>query len=398
MDGGFFGFAMGFASFSTIIPLFFANLTDSAVLIGLIPAIHNVGWQLPQLLNARKVSSMERYKPYVVFMTINERLPYLGFVFLALFLSKISISTALVVAFLLLIWQGLGAGFTANAWQNLIGKIIPPGRHATFFGFQSGIANLFAGATAVMAGVILERFPFPQNFGYCFLIASILMIISWIFINSTREPLHSVEKAAGPQRSLWSNVGTILRENHGFRWFLISRIIFQFATMATAFYTVFAVKHLGMGEATAGLMTSILFITQVVANILLGWIADRRGKLTVMRIGAGAAVVSALLAFFAPSANWFFVVMFFTGIANTVFWTIGIAVTLEFGDESTRPTYIGMANTLISPAAILSPLLGGWLADTWGYQVTFATSVVFAIIALLVITFLVKLPGNKHAF
>jgi len=42
-DGAFFGAALGFASFVTIIPLFVSTLTDSAILIGLIPAIHAMG-------------------------------------------------------------------------------------------------------------------------------------------------------------------------------------------------------------------------------------------------------------------------------------------------------------------------------------------------------------------
>jgi len=47
LDGAFFGFGIGFGSFTMIIPLFVSNMTNSALLIGLIPAIHNVGWQLP---------------------------------------------------------------------------------------------------------------------------------------------------------------------------------------------------------------------------------------------------------------------------------------------------------------------------------------------------------------
>lgn len=34
LDGGFFGFAMGFASFVTVIPLFVSTMTASAILIG----------------------------------------------------------------------------------------------------------------------------------------------------------------------------------------------------------------------------------------------------------------------------------------------------------------------------------------------------------------------------
>ena len=52
IDGGLFGVGIGFGSFITILPLFVSHMTDSALLIGLIPAIHSAGWQLPQLLTA----------------------------------------------------------------------------------------------------------------------------------------------------------------------------------------------------------------------------------------------------------------------------------------------------------------------------------------------------------
>jgi len=63
LDGAFFGFGLGFASFATILPLYVATMTDSALLIGLIPAIHNAGWQLPQLFTARWVARQSHIKP-----------------------------------------------------------------------------------------------------------------------------------------------------------------------------------------------------------------------------------------------------------------------------------------------------------------------------------------------
>src|SRR5512146_893063 len=68
LDGGFFGLGMGFASFSAIIPLFVNHLTSSALLIGLIPAIHNIGWQLPQLLMAGWMTRFRRYKALTLWM------------------------------------------------------------------------------------------------------------------------------------------------------------------------------------------------------------------------------------------------------------------------------------------------------------------------------------------
>src|SRR5210317_1853811 len=89
LDGGFFGFALGFASFTTIIPLFVSQLTDSAILIGLAPAIHTIGWQLPQLFTANRIRRLSRYKPMTLAMTIHERLPFLGFTLLAFFLLRL---------------------------------------------------------------------------------------------------------------------------------------------------------------------------------------------------------------------------------------------------------------------------------------------------------------------
>ncbi len=392
IDGGFFGFAIGLASFSTVLPLFVANLTDSAILIGLVPAIHAVGWQFPQLLTARSVSRMRQFKPFVLFMTIQERLPFFGLAILAFFLPTLGTQTTLILAFGLLIWQGLGSGLTANAWQNFIGKIIPLQQRATFFGAQSAAANLLGGIGAIIAGLVLERTAYPSNFSTVFLLSSAMMIISWFFLSLSREPDRMTLDYPQTRSNFWRSVIDILKKDIPFRWFIVSRIAFQFATMAAAFYTVYAVKVLGMGEAAAGVMTSVLFIVQVASNGVFGWLADRKGRLPILQVGAICAVVAALAACIAPNFYWFFGIMLFAGMASSVFWTIGIAVSLEFGAESERPTYVGLANTLIAPSAILSPLIGGWLADWVNYQLTFLVSALLGIATLVILVLFVRIP------
>ena len=88
--------ALGFASFGTILPLFVASMTNSAILIGLVPAIHSVGWQFPQLFTASHISRLRRYKRSVILMTIHERVPFLGFAIVALLIPTIGFKTGLV--------------------------------------------------------------------------------------------------------------------------------------------------------------------------------------------------------------------------------------------------------------------------------------------------------------
>ena len=188
LDGATFGVALGFASFGTILPLFVASMTDSATLIGLVPAIHSAGWLLPQLFTASHVSRLRRYLRTVLMTTVHERIPFLGFAIVSLLLPIIGVNAGLLLTFLLLIWQGLGGGFTANAWTSMISKIIPPDSRGTFFGMQAGLANLFISVSAIAAGYLLNALASPWDFAVCFFIASIFFTLSWFALAATHEP------------------------------------------------------------------------------------------------------------------------------------------------------------------------------------------------------------------
>ena len=389
-DGGFFGFGMGFASFVTVLPLFVSTLTDSAILIGLIPAIHVVGWQLPQLFTAQGVSKQRQYKPMVMFRTVQERIPFLGLALIAWFVPKIGPQLALGLTFMMLVWQGLGGGLAATAWQAMVAKIIPGDRWGLFFGAQSAAANLLASGSAILAGVILERMVSPQDYTLCFLLTFSAMAISYVFLGLTRESASPPVPVIEGQPGYWSSLGKILRNDHNFRWFILVRILAQFGTMGFSFYTVYAVRQYNITEGMAGILTGVLTIMQTAVNPLMGALGDRWSHRRVMGFGLCAAVLSSALAWLLPGVSWFYLVFSLAGIANVAVWTIAMAMTLEYGTETERPAYIGLANTLVAPTAFLIPLFGGWLADTSGYRATFMASAIGGMVTVGVIALFLK--------
>lgn len=392
LDGGFFGFALGFASFITIIPLFVSQMTDSAILIGLIPAIHSVGWQLPQLLTASWVSRMKRYKPAVLMMTIHERIPFFGLAAVAWFFLGKNNSLALTLTFILLIWQGIGGGLTANPWQSMMAKIIPARHQGSFFGGQAALANLASSISAILAGLILSKLNSPQDFTWLFLLAGISLSISLGIIALTREP-EDMEKVNHQKKDpFWLGTRTIWRRDGNFRGFLLSRVMMQFATMGYAFYIVYCTRYLDMDMLTAGVITSVLMVTQIAANPVMGWLGDRLGHHTMLKVGILASVFSGVLAWWATSLIWFYLVMFLAGISIVAVWTTSLTMSVQYGTEAHRPTYIGMANTLIAPATLLAPIFGGWLADAISYQTTFLASAGFGLVTLIILQAFVKNP------
>jgi MFS family permease len=397
LDGGFFGFALGFASFITVIPLFVSQMTDSALLIGLVPAIHNVGWQFPQLLTAGWVSRAKRIKPLVLWTTIHERIPFLGLAAVAWFLPNLGTRAALALTFILLIWQGFGGGFTANAWTSLMTKIMPANLHGTFFGAQMAAFTALEGISAVAAGLILDRLDGPLDFTLCFLAASVSFLISVLFLSFTREhdgaPRPIIDKPEG----FWIESQRILKSNWNFVAFLMMRSLSQFAAMAFSFYIVYVVWIFKVSEVQAGYLTGVFLMSSILANLVLGRLADRWSPRVVMIIGALAASLSASIALVAPSASWFYLSLVLTSVAIVAIWTLPLPLTVQFGTEEERPYYIGLSSTITAPATLLAPVLGGWLADTVSFQATFTVSIICGLLMAAMLAFVVKDPPREQA-
>ena len=391
-DGGMFGIALGFASFGTILPLFVASMTDSATLIGLVPAIHAAGWLFPQLFTASNTSRLRRYKRTVLLNTIHERIPFLGFAIVALLLPKIGLQAGLVLTFILLTWQGLGGGFTANPWTSMISKIIPSEYRGTFFGTQAAVANLFISGSAIAAGYVLNWYEAPVNFAICFFIATFFFTSSWFALSLTREPTDNEKIIDEHPTPFWQGASRILKRDTNFNWFLVARTLSQFATMGFAFYIVYALRRFHMDEITAGFLTATLTIAQTVANVSMGWLGDKIGHRAMLILGAIAATLSSLLAWFAPSLTWFYPIFILTGFANVSIWTNGMTMATTFSGENERPFYIGLAQTLTAPATMIAPLIGGWIADTQGFGITFALSTILSIVMLAIFVFIIKEP------
>ncbi|MBN1667236.1 MAG: MFS transporter [Anaerolineales bacterium] len=382
VDAVFFGMAIGFASFVTIIPLFVSQLTDSAILIGLVPAIHSLGWQLPQLFMASPVARLSRYKPMVLRLTVHERWPFLGLALIAWFLPQIDNRLALGLVFLMLAIQGLGGGITANAWQSMVGKIFPSRWHGRFFGLQAGLANAIMALGALGAGFLLEALPFPQNFAAIFAIALFGLVLSYFALFPVREAEVPPAPELVERQAYRRNLLQIMRSDRGFRRFLLVRNLSQFAIMAVSFYSVYAVRQFEAPGAAIGLMTALMSGSSIFANALMGWAGDRWGHQVALGIGTIAMFLSAVIAWLAPAYSWFYLAFILAGVASVAVWTTPIAMTLEFGGLSQRPAYLGLSHTLTAPSTLLAPILGGWLADWLGYPAAFVAGAVASLVVL----------------
>lgn len=391
LDGTIFWFGLNFVSASTIVPLFVSKLTESTLLIGLVAVIGHGSWYLPQIFTAGSIEKLARKKPVVVNLGLFlERLPVWLWP-LAILAVPYSPALALSLFFLGYGWHGFGAGFIAPAWQDMIARCFPVERRGRFFGTTTFIGTGVGALGAIFSGWLLEATTFPLNFAYVFLIGAAAITLSWGFLALTREPSHSVEAPIDIQDGLWRRLSRIIGQDQNFRRYLQARFLSSLGMMGLGFVAVAAVQQLQLPDSVVGFYTAALLIGQTAGSLLAGWLADRAGHKLPLTLGGGIAALAFGLTWLSPPANWYYLI--FAGLGFSAGATIvsGVLIAMEFSRPEQRPTYAGIANTVVGIGSSIAPILGGWLA-TFSYTWLFALSAVVSLIAMMVMGGLVKDP------
>jgi len=393
LDGSTFWFGYSFLAPAVILPLYISHFTDSKLLIGLVAMIGTGFWLGPQLFTANWVE----HTPVKVRIMIRqglflERLPLL-ILPLATWLLIGKPVPALMAFFLLYSWHSFGAGLTAVAWQDMIGKIIPVERRGIFFGFTNFLGSATGVVGAVVAAWLLDRYDFPYGFIICFAVAGIFVIISYLFIAQTREPALLTQHEPVTFRQYWAKLPVVLKKDRNFSNFLTTLVVFNLGGMAWGFLAVYALQHWGLPDGKVGQFGVALLIGQSVFNLAFGSLADRKGYKLVLELSALLAALSILLAVLAPHPNWFYIVFMLRG-ASLAGGYLSMMFVMEFCTPDIRPTYIGLSNTLSGIVLAIAPLLGGLIASLVGYPALFMVALVLGLAAFGMLRWWVRDPRH----
>jgi MFS family permease len=393
IDITFITLGLSLISRETILPLFVSELTDSKIAIGLIPATYSLGYYLPQLFTASHAESLKRKKPFVILVGgVLERMPYL-LMGLAVWAFATRSPTLLLVAFFLLLASAaLGNGIATPAWFTMIGKVLPVRRRGIFFGVSGGLGALMGIVGAHFVGQILDTVPYPDNFGWLFIVAFVFCAISWVGLALNREPESPVVKQQLPLRLYFRQLPDVLRGNRNYSRFLVAYAVSRLGAMAVGFFLVFGNTSYRLTGTQVGALTAILIGTQAVMNVVWGWIGDRAGHKVVLTGSAFILTLASLFAWSSSSKTGLIIAFILLGTAIASDNVSRFNIVLEFAVPEDQPTYIGLTNTLLAPVVGLGPILGGWLATMLDYRGMFLIAAVLAAMGGLLLLTWVREP------
>jgi MFS family permease len=379
-DYVFFSIGLTFAGTSTILPAFASNLTNNPILIGLANALWQGGWLLPQIFAAHYLSTAPRKLPVIKFFAWIGRPVFLVFGIFLLFSGSILPAVFLLGLFFSSFLFSFTDSIAGVAWFDLLGKAFSHRERGRVIGVSQAVSGLLSIAAGAVIGRILQSsgLKFPDNYAVLFSLASVCFLISLGGIYLLREPHEPVAAERQKMLEYLPGLMRLLRQDRTFLRVTVARLLMSFCAMASPFFAVFALRELGIAEASIAWFAIAQTIGSALAGLFFGWIADRYGSHIVIRIVGGVYLLAPCLVLAAGMTGAGGPAPVILTAAGFLFLGLGdgsimlgfINYVLEIAPPGQRPVYVGLTNTIIG-VIVLFPFIGGALADLGGYRMVF---------------------------
>jgi MFS family permease len=396
-DIGAWLFAMSFIGSGTVMPGLIAQLTPhSEIYVGLLNALISGLWLLPQLAIAGLITRLPYKKPLIVWAAIVSRPVMLVTAALIHFygVNRPIIALLAILASFSIFF--IGDATASVPWFDVMSRTIPNRRRGRVLGASQIVGSLLgilAGLAVRYALSPTSPWAFPTNYAALFVISSIAMVGSTVALACLVEPPPAATaNTTPPAREVIAMLPRILLRDKPFLRMNVTRALFSFMGMGSAFYVLYATRQQGLGLEVTGLFVSAQVAGSFISGLLMGVVQDRLGPLAHIRLTMGISALPPVLALVAGALfpvlgsgvlPLYLLLYLLLGItAGFLGWPF-MNWTMEYAGEAWRPLYLGISNTL-GAIAMLAPVLGGWLAGTTSYPMVFALSLVFGAIAVLV--------------
>ncbi|HEV2365460.1 MAG TPA: MFS transporter [Caulobacteraceae bacterium] len=387
----------GFRLFNapTFLPAYLHLISGSDFVVGLGQSLQQLGGVVSPVIGAAHIEHRKRVLPVAMLMGTLMRIPILGVALAGFFVHGRALLPAILA---LLFFLGLFSGAQSVAFQLLLGKVIPIVRRGRLQALRNVTGGAIAAGLAWAAGKwLIQRNVlgngYATTFGLAFVLTSLGLSALSILMREPEPP--TVRERARVSERL-RDFPALLAGDPGFAWFILAQSLATAARVAAPFYILFAGRYLPLDGATLGYLSLAYLGADTLTNLGWGLAGDRFGfKSTfVVSLGLWTAATALLLA--APqlpgARGWILAAFFGLGAAQSGFLMSSQTMVLEFGAREDVPMRLAMTTMGQGVMSAAGPLAGGVIAAAFGYGTLFVVSMVFLVVALVLLISLVDEP------
>jgi maltose/moltooligosaccharide transporter len=390
---GFFGVSVIWGTYNAFVPLFLASRFDLApVWIGFFMTLDNIAALLIQppvgAWSDRLRTPLGRRIPFILIGAPIGAIAF-GLIPLAMALPLFVACTATLI-------------LSMAIWRTPVVALMPDITPSKYRSQANGIINFMGGIGAIISFLVGASL-YEINIAYPFWLGSGLVILAalmvFIFI---KEPKVTQDPQDEAKPSMFESLRVIFSDTEKSAMRLFLAIFFWFISYNAieAFFTLYAVNHLGTTEADGVRLLVPLSLFFVLFALPSGFIGARIGRrLTIM---AGIVLMgSAMLAMYiVPAATLTIpvftvpllgnmpvvgLVLMLAGTAWALININSLPMVVDLTDAARIGTYTGLYYLFSILAAIAGPNINGIIVQIFGrnYQMVMVIGPIFMLLALI---------------
>lgn len=379
----------------TFLPAYLHMISGSNTIVGLGLALQQVGSVISPIFGATQIEHRSKVMPAAVWMGGLARVQIIGMALAGWFLKGQSLIVTMMVLMFLF---GLFMGTQRVVFGLLMAKVIPLSRRGRLQAWRNATGGLIAAALAWAAGkYLIEGNVFGNGYATTFALAAFLTSMGlWALQILLKEPEPPNLPAQARFRDRLKDFPALIMSDKGYAWFLVVQMVATASRIATPFYIIFVSSTMKLDGMTLGLLSLAYLGADTLSNLVWGYLGDKTGfKLVLVCSLIGWAAATTLLMM--NHEPWaVFLAFFGLGAAQSGYMMAAQTMILEFGSRAEMPMRIAISSTAEGIMASLGPLVGGFVADHYGFNVVFGASIGFLIVGLIVLLTVVKEPRTAR--
>lgn len=380
----------------TFLPAYLFAVSGSNTIVGLALALQQVGGIISPIFGATKVEHRTKVMPAAMWMGGLGRLAILGMGVAGWFLSGQPLVWALLFFILMF---GIFMGAQRVVFNVLMSKVIPISRRGRLQAWRNATGGLIAAILAWVAGkYFVDANLFGNGYGTTFIFAFLLTSAGlWALQLLLKEPEPPTVRAQGRFRDRLRDFPALIAQDKAYAFFLVVQMLATSARIATPFYILYVGRVIGADGATVGLLSFAFLGADTVSNLVWGYLGDKTGFRLVLIVSILGWMAATLMLLNLHDVTSIFAAFALLGASLSGYMMAANTMILEFGARDDLPMRIAVSATAESITATAGPLVGGIVAEIYGYDVVFMASLGFLVAAFVILVAAVRDPRRRLA-
>ena len=392
----FWGIGLSFHTVYAIIPLFLKQLGAPQGICLSVAGLWSILVAFPQLFTAIIGRNIKNIKRAVIGVHIFAMPPifFAGFIF-AFFAPSGPYSW--VLYYICFILYGIGIGIIIPIWTEFLNHTFSINKRGKYLGISfawNSIGGFFGGFAVRL--VLNSNIPFPQNFGWGFLIFFTCILIGTILFKWYHIKLDRNNHKNRSINDFLSETKSIIKTDFNFRNYLISRMFLTANYPAISLYAVYTQNKFDFDISEAGVFVIINVIASGAGSLLSGWIGDLYGHKNSILLSFISYLMALLVALLANNMFHVYIIFLFLGLGLGAFMPSAMNLIYKFADGGDNKIYMALTDTILAPFTFLAITIVGSISKFITMEIILMGIGVFLLIGIFIMIFFVDDPSNMH--